>query len=183
MIKAEKFAVCSRQSVVSVSYYCLLVSAYCLLFVNANAQEEKPRWLLGAGLTYDNYMNTPGLNLNITYRVIGNFHVGPDFSALLNKEDKENGVTVLKKELEYNFNAAQLFELSKLIAIYPLVGINFSKVTTHPINSEPVKKVVTALNIGGGIEVELRAFKLFCESKYVSQLDKYDLTIGALFRL
>ncbi|MBI1767024.1 MAG: porin family protein [Bacteroidetes bacterium] len=163
--------------------YCLLVPAYCLLFNPTYAQEEKPRWLLGAGLTYDNYMNKPGVNLNVTYRVIGNFHIGPDFSALLNKEDKENGVTVLKKELEYNFNATQLFELNKVIAIYPLAGINFSKVTTHPVNSEPVKKVVTALNVGGGVELELKSFKLFFESKYVSQLDKYDFTLGALFRL
>src|ERR1043166_5409420 len=121
---------------------CLWSFACC--FNQANAQEEKPRWLLGAGLTYDNYMNTPGINLNVTYRVIGNFHIGPDFSALLNKEDKENGVTVLRKELECNFNATQLFELSRVIAIYPLAGINFSKVTVHPVNAEPVKKVVTA---------------------------------------
>jgi hypothetical protein len=128
-------------------------------------------------------MNTPGLNLNVTYRVIGNFHIGPDFSALLNKEEKDNGVTVLKKELEYNFNATQLFELNEVLAIYPLAGINLSKVTVHPINGEPSKKVVAALNVGGGLEIELKTLKLFCESKYVSQLDKYDITLGALFRL
>jgi len=174
---------CFYKDQVNRSRFCLLLIAYCLPLNNAYAQEEKPRWLLGAGITYDNYMNTPGINLNATYRVMGNFHIGPDFSALLNKEEKENGITVLKKELEYNFNATQLFELNKVLAIYPLAGINFSKVTVHPINQEPAKKVITALNIGGGLEVELKTLKLFCESKYVSQLDKYDITLGALFRL
>lgn len=164
-------------------HVCLLATAYCLLFESASAQEEKTKWLLGAGITYDNYMNTPGINLNLTYKVIKGLHVGPDFSALLNKEENENGVDVLKKELEYNFNASYLFKLSQKLSIYPLAGINFSKVTIHPMDSEPTKKIITALNAGGGFEIEMRTFRIFFESKYVTQLDKYDLTLGTLIRL
>src|SRR4051812_19687476 len=65
------------------------------------SQESSPRWLLGAGLTYCSYVDNPGLNLNVTYRLVGNFHVGPDFSALLTKEVLEGGRFVKKKETEY----------------------------------------------------------------------------------
>src|ERR1041385_5931649 len=118
-----------RRMILNVS---LVLFTSCL-FTKALAQENK--WLVGAGVTYDNYMNTPGINLNLTYRLIGNLHIGPDFSALLNKEENENGVAVLKKELEYNFNANYLFSISEKLSLYPLAGINFSKVTVHPIDS------------------------------------------------
>lgn len=162
---------------------CLLLTAYCLLFLNAKAQEEKSRWLLGTGITYCSYINTPGLNLNITYRVIGDLHVGPDFSALLTREREEDGRTVKRKELEYNFNAHYLVHLANKIEIYPLAGINWSKVTNHPDGQEAVKELVTALNLGGGVEVEIKSVRLFFESKWVSKLNKYDLTTGVLFRL
>jgi hypothetical protein len=151
--------------------------------LNAKAQEEKSRWLMGIGITYCSYIESIGLNLNVTYRVIGNLHVGPDFSALLTREREEIGVTVKRKELEYNFNANYLFALSKKVEIYPLVGINWSKVTNHPVGGEPVTELVTALNLGGGVEVEIKKIRLFFESKWVSQLNKYDLTTGILFRL
>jgi len=160
----------------------MLLIASGILFYNAKAQ-EKTKWLLGAGITYDNYMNMPGINLNVTYRVVKGLHVGPDFSALLNRDESENGVEVLKKELEYNFNANYLLKISEGLSLYPLAGINFSKVTVHPINSEPSKKIITAMNLGGGLEIELKTFRIFFESKYVTQLRKYDLTLGTLFKI
>jgi len=162
---------------------CLVLTAHCLLILNAKAQEEESRWQVGTGITYCSYIESPGLNLNVTYRAIGNLHFGPDFSALLTREREENGRVVTRKELEYNFNANYLFALSKKVEVYPLVGINWSKVTNHPDGEEAVTELVTALNLGGGVEVEIKNIRLFFESKWVSQLNKYDLTTGILFRL
>ena len=148
------------------------------------AQEEKnDRWLWGTGITYCSFIGNPGVNLNLTYRVIAGLHVGPDFSAILNKEEKENGSTLIRKELEYNLNAHYIFELSEKFALYPLVGINYSKVTIHPKGEEADKRWISACNSGGGVEYSLRNTRLFFESKYVSKLDKYDLTLGILFEL
>ncbi|MFM9840878.1 MAG: outer membrane beta-barrel protein [Cyclobacteriaceae bacterium] len=163
--------------------YCLLFIAYCLLSPSAKAQEEKSRWLLGTGVTYCSYINNPGLNWNVTYRIVGNLHIGPDFSALLSSEREENGRVVKRKELEYNFNGQYLFALSKKVEIYPLAGINWSNVTNHPAGQEAVTELVTALNLGGGVEIEIKGVRFFFESKWVSQLNKYDLTTGILFRL
>ena len=162
---------------------CLLFIAYYLLSFSAKAQEEKPRWLLGTGITYCSYINNPGLNLNVTYRIVGNLHIGPDFSALLTSEREENGRLVKRKELEYNFNSQYLFPIGKKVEVYPLVGINWSNVTNHPSGQEAVTELVTALNLGGGVEIEIRNIRLFFESKWVSQLNKYDLTTGILFTL
>ena len=159
---------------------CLLV-IYQLLAAKANAQES--RWLLGTGITYCSYIDSPGLNLNVTYRVVGNLHIGPDFSALLTREVLENGKTVKKKELEYNFNASYLFEVKKSISLYPLLGINLSEITLHPEGEEANKRLVTALNIGGGIEYQLKKFRLFLEPKYVTELSKLDIATGILFEL
>jgi len=162
---------------------CLLLSAYSLLPSNAHAQKEKERWLLGAGITYCSYIGNPGANLNVTYRLIGGLHVGPDFSAILNNEEKENGTAVIRKELEYNLNAHYIFELSEKLAVYPLIGINYSKVTIHPEGEEADKRWISACNSGGGVEYSLNKTRLFFESKYVSKLEKYDLTLGILFAL
>ncbi len=161
----------------------LLLAALCFLCLNVKAQEEKSRWLLGTGITYCSYIDSPGLNLNVTYRVIGNLHVGPDFSALLTREREEDGVVVKRKEVEYNFNAHYLFGLGKKIEIYPLAGVNWSNVTNHPDGGAAVTELVTALNLGGGVEIEIKKIRLFLESKWVSQLNKYDLTTGILFPL
>ena len=163
--------------------YCLLFIAYCLPSFGAKAQEEKSKWLLGAGITYCSYINNPGLNLNLTYRIVGNLHIGPDFSALLTSEREENGRVTKRKELEYNFNAQYLFPLSRKVEVYPLAGINWSNVTNHPAGQEAVTELLTALNLGGGVEIEIKNIRLFFESKWVSQLNKYDITTGVLFRL
>lgn len=161
-----------------------MLSACSLSFLHTVAQEsDGERWLLGLGATYCSYVDNPGVNFNATYRVVGNLHVGPDFSAVLTKEIKEDGRVVKRKELEYNFNAQQLFLVSKSISLYPLLGINFSKVTIHPDGEAPDKKVVTALNAGGGIEWKREKVRWFFESKYVSWFHKYDLTAGVLIAL
>lgn len=164
--------------------FCLLLFANCLLILfNVKAQEEKSRWLVGAGITYCSYINNPGLNLNVTYRIVGNLHIGPDFSALLTSEREESGRVVKRKEQEYNFNGQYLFPIGRKVEIYPVVGINWSNVTDHPAGQEAVTELVTALNLGGGVEIEIKDIQLFFESKWVSQLNKYDLTMGILFRL
>lgn len=159
--------------------FCILIGG---LFLSPSVAQES-RLLLGAGITYCSFIGNPGVNLNVTYRVIGNLHIGPDFSAILNSEEKENGKTVVKKELEYNVNGHYIFEVSDKVSVYPLAGINFSKVTIHPVNEEAGKRWITAFNSGGGIEFNFHQKRLFFETKYVSKLEKYDLTIGMLFEL
>ena len=162
---------------------CLLLITYCLFLLEVNAQERESRWLVGTGITYCSYINSPGINLNITYRVIGNFHVGPDFSALLNHEISENGSTDIRKELEYNFNGQYLFYINRKLALYPIAGINWSNITNHVYGQEPVTMLTTALNLGTGLELEIGKVRLFFESKWVSKLNKYDLTTGILVPL
>jgi hypothetical protein len=145
--------------------------------------ETKQRWLLGAGLSYDNFTNTPGLNLNITYRILGHFHIGPDFSAFLNNTTEDNGNKTIRKEFEFNLNGQQLFEVSEKVGLYPYSGLNWSKVTTHLLGEEPNEKWVTGINLGGGIEIKLKKIKLFSETKYVTKLDKWDISAGILFFL
>lgn len=160
-------------------YYIALIG----LFLPQVSRAQESRWLLGAGITYCSYIGNPGVNLNLTYRLIGGLHIGPDFSAILNNEEKENGVTIIRKELEYNLNAHYVFELGEKVAVYPLVGFNYSKVTTHPEGEEADKRWVSACNAGGGVEYSLKKTSIFFESKYVSRLEKYDLTLGILFVL
>jgi hypothetical protein len=153
------------------------------IFMSTGLQAQESKWLLGTGITYCSYVQNPGVNLNITYRVFANLHIGPDFSAILNKEVTENGVKIIRKELEYNFNGQYLFDISEKVALYPLVGINFSKITIHPENETADKRLVTALNTGGGIEIKIKRVRLFFESKFVTKFPKYDLTTGVLFQL
>lgn len=156
----------------------------CYLFsLHVCAQEEKTRWLLGTGITYCSYIDNPGLNLNVTYRVAGNLHIGPDFSALLTREKKENGSVVKRKELEYNFNANYLMRITSCATTYPLVGINWSKVTNHPAGQENDTRWITGFNVGGGLEFNVKTIRLFMEGKWVSNLNKYDVTAGLLFEL
>ncbi len=144
-------------------------------------KQEEGRWIIGAGAAYDSYTQTPGLNVNLTSRILGNFHIGPDFSIMLNNELDDNGKKEIRKEFEFNFNAQQLFEIGKRWAIYPLTGINLSKITKHPVGQEAEGKWVTGLNLGGGFEFTLKKNKLFCEGKYVTYIQKWDITIGYLF--
>lgn len=147
------------------------------------AQESNERWTLGVGVTYCSYIDSPGLNLSVTYRTAGNFHVGPDLSFLLAQEREENGRRIRHKEVEYNLNAHQIFDLGEHIALYPLTGINWSKVTTHQEGRDPEVKWLTGLNAGGGVELKLKRLKLIFEPKWVSRLNKFDLTTGIVLPL
>lgn len=157
----------------------LLIAAFHFVVV-ATAQEDNERWFFGAGITYCSYINSPGVNLNVTYRAIGNFHIGPDFSALLTRERNENGKVVRQKELEFNLNAHYLFAMNERLSIYPLTGINWSKVTIHTDGDDPEVTWLTALNAGGGIEFRLKRTKLFLEPRWVSRLNKIDITLGVI---
>lgn len=160
-----------------------LIVVCCLLFLNMQAQDEKSRWLLGSGVTYCSYIKSPGLNLSMAYRITDNLFIGPDFSALLTREQEDHGQIVKRKELEYNLNFHYLFALNKRVELYPLAGMNWSRVTNHPAGQEAVTELVTALNLGAGVELGVKNVRLFFEAKWVSQLNKYDLTTGILFQL
>jgi len=141
------------------------------------------RWLGGFGVTYCSYVSNPGLNVNVTYRVGRNLYVGPDFSALLTSEREENGRMVKRKELEYNFNVHRLFDVNETLAIYPLTGLNYSKITIHPAGDEPHTRYISTLNAGGGFEFKLKEVRFFFETKYVLNPSKVDLTCGVVFRI
>ncbi len=174
---------CSRQLVKtkSMRLYSLLLFAYCLQGHHANAQQN--HWFIGTGLGYCTYIGQPGVNLNVSYRLTGKFYIGPDFSAFLNRELDEEGKMVKRKEVEYNINAHQLFDIGKKISLYPLAGVNLSKVTHHAEGEKADKQWITALNAGGGLEWELENIRVFVETKWVSVLDKVDITTGVIFRL
>jgi hypothetical protein len=121
--------------------------------------------------------------MSVTYRVAGNFFIGPDFSLLLSKEISANGGTVKRKELEYNFNVHQTFEINKNVAAYPLAGVNISKVTSHPTGEASRSRWITGINVGGGIEWKLKKISLFLEPKYVLHFSKFDVASGILLAL
>ncbi|HEX5170775.1 MAG TPA: hypothetical protein VFW11_16490 [Cyclobacteriaceae bacterium] len=141
------------------------------------------RWVVGSGLTYCSYVDSPGINLSVTYRLAGNLYIGPDFSALLTRDLNEAGKVIRRKEVEYNLNFHHLFDVNESVGLYPLVGMNVSKVTNHPDAEDPRHRWVTGLNAGGGLELTMPWARLFVESKYVFHFDKVDLTAGFLFDL
>jgi hypothetical protein len=145
--------------------------------------QERDRWLLGTGITYCTFIQSPGLNANVTFRPFGNFHVGPDFSALLTTERKEDGRLVKRKELEYNFNGQYLISLGRQLAIYPLVGANMSRVVTHREGEEALIRRIVAANLGSGLELAFSKWHFFLECKYTTRLVKYDFTTGVLIGL
>ena len=162
---------------------CFFLIVTCHFAGAAGAQENKERWLLGTGIMYCSHINSPGVNLNVTYRLIGDFHIGPDFSALLTRERNENGTIVKQKELEYNLNAQNLFDVNEHLSIYPLAGIKWSKLTTHREGEKANVTWVTALNSGGGLELRMKIVRLFFETKWVSRLNKLDVTTGVVLQL
>lgn len=159
-----------------------LLALACTTFSALTWAQEK-QWLIGAGITYSTFMNQPGVNLNITYQPIGNLHIGPDFSALLTREQRENGSLVKRKELEYNFNTTYLFFLKDKFAIYPVAGVNFSKIAVHKEGEAIEKKWFTGINAGAGLEYELNKYRIFLEVKYVTSIVKYDTSLGLIIEL
>ena len=153
-----------------------------LLAVPGFSQETK-RWWLGTGLTYCSYLNNPGINVNVTYRLGNHIHIGPDFSAILTKESHDGTNWVKRKELEFNFNIQYYLPMSERIKYYPLTGLNVSKVTHHKENFPADVRWVAAINAGMGTEFHFKALRVFVEGKYVLKLSKYDLTTGLLFPL
>ena len=160
----------------TISFVVLIISLMTLRV--ANGQEQK--WFVAGGVTYCSFVNNPGINISVTYRLADDLYIGPDFSAILTKVEKSNGTSRKQKELEYNFNAHYTFEFTPAISAYPLTGINFSKVTLHERGHEPQKQFITAFNIGCGAEFKVREITWFAEGKHVSQFDKYDVTVGAI---
>jgi hypothetical protein len=141
------------------------------------------RWLIGIGATYCSDLDSPGLNANVTYRLMGNLHIGPDVSALLSREVNENGRLIKQKELEYNFNAHQIFELNNRFAIYPLAGLNISRVVHHPEGASKQITFTSGFNVGGGVECKVKHIRIFLESKYVVNFPKVDVTSGVMLML
>jgi hypothetical protein len=158
----------------------LIITLFVLGF-NINGIAQAERWSAGFGLTYCSCVDRPGVNLNISYRVKGNFFIGPDFSALLEKRIHRYTRLLVHTEVEYNLNAHQLIEIIKGVEVYPLAGINLSKITFKSGNEEPMTQWVKAINTGLGAEAHVGKAKLFTEGKYVTRIKKFDFTIGVLF--
>ncbi len=150
--------------------------------VSGFSQETK-RWLLGTGVTYCSYLDNPGVNVNVTYRLGKHFHIGPDFSAILTRESHSGTRWVKRKELEFNFNGQYYLSISEQLKCYPLTGLNISKVTNHEESFDADVRWVTDINAGMGTEFHLRTVRIFVEGKYVLRFSKYDLTIGLLLPL
>lgn len=151
-----------------------------IIMLTATQVAGQERFVIGGGLTYCSYQRTPGINLNATCRVIRQLYIGPDFSLLLTRRDDDRGLLVKRKELEYNLNATYLIPIAKMVDVYPVVGLNVSKITVHAEGTGPDERWVRALNIGGGLEVKKKSIRYFTELKYVSTPSKFDLTIGIL---
>lgn len=146
-------------------------------------QINAQRWLVGGGIVYCSYVDNPGINLNLTYRVIRNFYVGPDVSALLTKKSDVRGTLIKRKELEYNFNGHYLFDLNEHASLYPIFGLNASKLTVHTAGEYPVKRSLLAANFGGGMELRMRIVRTVLEIKYTSTIEKVDVSAGVVFPL
>ena len=157
------------------------IPAFLLSFLSF-VDSGQHRWLLGLGVSYDNYTKRPGLNPNVTYRLIANLFMGPDVTFMLKRVSYLNGVREERREIEYNFNANQLIHVNETWAVYPMAGVNLSKETVQVEGQPETKQVYLGLNIGGGLEAELKTFKLFFEAKYVTEPQRYDVTLGFMFR-
>jgi hypothetical protein len=161
----------------------IIISFLFVLLTDYGFSQESKRWWLGTGLTYCSFLNNPGINLNVTYRIGNHIHIGPDFSAILTRESKSGSGWTKRKELEFNFNTQYYFSISEKIKYYPFTGLNVSKITKHEENFSPDIRWVTNVNAGMGTELHFKNLRIFVEAKYVLGLSKYDLTTGILFPL
>jgi hypothetical protein len=161
----------------------IIFSFLLTLTVIPDFAQETERWLLGTGLTYCSYLNHPGINLNVTYRLGKHIHIGPDFSAILTRESQSGARWTKKKELEFNLNSQYYFSISEKLKCYPLTGLNVSKATNHIESSKADVRWIADINAGAGTELHFSNVRFFVEGKHVIRLSKYDLTIGLLVPL
>ena len=85
---------------------------------------------------------------------------------------------------EYNLSLHYIFELSHVVGVYPLTGINYAiENERYTISGhEDHRMDAFGLNIGAGVHFELKRWFPVVEYKYViSDLPQHALAIGALY--
>lgn len=137
---------------------------------------------LGIGGTYSSDMNRVAPNLRAYIFPNKHICIGPEISVFSkHKEVGEEGISKLL--IEYNVTGHYIFELTKKLGIYPLMGLNFTTEQEIFLN-ETESTSAFGLNLGGGIHYNQGRFFPFIEYKYVvSSLDQHAISLGILYNL
>lgn len=160
----------------------LIVSTTCFSHV-AFAQS----FSLGGGVPYNLDIEIPGINLRGYYNAGETFCFGPEFIFFFPKKEIHGNKETEIKIQEFNFNAHYIFELSKNVGVYPLVGLNYTlekEETTYLNQTLKEEDLIKSfgVNLGGGIHFPISNFVPFLEYEYVlGDLSENIITIGAFF--
>lgn len=132
------------------------------------------RAYLGAAAVYGDDIKSPGINARTTFFVLPELCLGPELTLFRPHEETVNGEALRRSLWEINLNAHYLLMLSKRSAIYPLLGLNYSRETETAVHqASPASETLSffGLNLGMGLHGEWR---------HVLFLAEYDRLIGEL---
>ncbi|MEO1011410.1 MAG: hypothetical protein AAFX53_08905 [Bacteroidota bacterium] len=158
------------------SRYCLFVGVF-LSYLGLSAQEGL---MVGGGPSFELDESLFGLNARLFYGTGPTFCFGPEITFFPYKEiDKEQELSIV----DLNVNAHYIFEISHILGIYPLGGINYTIEKERLIaDTDTVEEIGEfGLNYGFGAHYNLNRFFIFAEFKGVAgQLNDEFLTIGII---
>lgn len=166
----------------------IFIFALTVTFQKAHAQAA-----VGGGLAYGTEIESPGINLNGTYKLNENIALAP---GLIYYFPKSYYADYKLKWLELDLNGHYYFNTSSNIKPYALAGLNFSFITfptynfsslfggTGEVENETTTKV--GLNLGGGVEFDIDApVKPFGQISYsiIDTFDQLVIVAGVRFPL
>lgn len=135
--------------------------------------------MAGVGGSYGDDIDQFAPNIRLYYFPNHKICLGPEVAYFPTVKEGE-----LERELiEYNFSAHLIFNLTKRIAAFPAVGLNYSMETERELDIEKQESSL-GLNLGGGIHLEYGRYFPYIEYKYVaSNLPQNAFSIGVLINV
>lgn len=150
-----------------------LTSIISVLFIfNIQAQEY------GGGISYGTEVEKVALNLKANFEVNTNLIISTSANFFMPEKNETGDTTLCTALTTVNFDGSYRFFLSEKFALYPIIGINYSRMGTI-VNGEAMEaKNYYGANLGGAIKYK----NLFCETKYVtSNKGQIVVTLGYVF--
>ncbi|MDX2304245.1 MAG: outer membrane beta-barrel protein [Microscillaceae bacterium] len=161
--------------------YKLLLSAI-FVFAFSSLSKAQVGIHLGGGLIYGTEVEQLGLNGRATFR-FGNWRIAPGVDYFFPEKSGGLKVTVWSVNVDGNY----VFDLpSGLVSPYVLAGLNFTTLTVklddNSLFDEDGSNTELGLNIGGGVDFNLKVVNPFIEFKYVlGEADQGVLAFGVKF--
>lgn len=143
---------------------------------------------VGAGLIYGTEVEQVGLNARGGFR-FGNWRVAPGINFFFPQNDDFFGGDLKTTVWSINIDGNYVFEPGGIVGVYPLVGLNFTTVRVKSssdngglFDETTVSDTEVGVNIGAGVEFDVKVIKPFLEFKYViGNFDQAVFTGGVKF--